>query len=202
MESTTVLASSLDARASLGCATCWGAQFQLSRGAKCIPDFIPGIGDADAFIKVPRPDGEEQTLGLTILDEPKAVQSDPGVLELQLRAAAKMNNVKDATVQSVEAADKNPARLTKWMESVAEIQRTRPQPSVQYTHEVPTMETLMQAWPPQMEAALNEVVLPRLTYLVLSVTRAEPPTPFMPLLCTVISTCRDGYIRVETVNTC
>ena len=42
MESTTVLASSLDARASLGCATCWGAQFQLSRGAKCIPDFIPG----------------------------------------------------------------------------------------------------------------------------------------------------------------
>merc|ERR1719217_218730 len=46
------------------------------------------------------------------------------------------------------------------MESVAEIQRTRPQPSVTYTHEVPTMETLMQAWPPQMEAALNEVVLP------------------------------------------
>ena len=42
MESTPVLASSLDARAALGCATCWGAQFQLSRGAKCIPDFIPG----------------------------------------------------------------------------------------------------------------------------------------------------------------
>lgn len=125
-----------------------------------IPDFIPGIGDADAFIKVPRPDGQEQTLGLTILDEPKAVQSDPGVLELQLRAASKMNNVKEATVRSVEAADKNPAALTKWMESVAEIQRTRPQPAVTYTHEVPTMETLMQAWPPQMEAALNEVVLP------------------------------------------
>ena len=42
MESAPVLASSLDARAALGCATCWGAQFQLSRGAKCIPDFIPG----------------------------------------------------------------------------------------------------------------------------------------------------------------
>ncbi len=125
-----------------------------------IPDFIPGIGDADAFIKVNRPDGQEQTLGLTILDEPKAVQSDPGVLELQLRAASKMNNVKEATVRSVEAADKNPAALTKWMESVAEIQRTRPQPAVTYTHEVPTMENLMQAWPPQMEAALDEVVLP------------------------------------------
>ena len=125
-----------------------------------IPDFIPGIGDADAFIKVPRPDGQESSLGLTILDEPTAVQSDPGVLELQLRAASKMTNVKAATVRSVEAADKNPAALTKWMESVAEIQRTRPQPSVTYTHEVPTMEALMQAWPPQMEAVLNEVTLP------------------------------------------
>jgi intraflagellar transport protein 46 len=128
-----------------------------------IPDFIPGIGDADAFIKVPRPDGAEQTLGLTILDEPMAVQSDPGVLELQLRAASKMNNVKDATVRSVESADKNPAALTKWMESVAEIQRTRPQPAVTYTHEVPTMDMLMQAWPPQMEAALGEITLPTAT---------------------------------------
>jgi len=128
-----------------------------------IPDFIPGIGDADAFIKVPRPDGSEQTLGLTILDEPTAVQSDPGVLELQLRAASKMNNVKDATVRSVESADKNPAALTQWMESVAKIQRTRPQPSVTYTHEVPTMDMLMQAWPPQMEAALSEVILPTAT---------------------------------------
>ena len=128
-----------------------------------IPDFIPGIGDADAFIKVPRPDGSEQTLGLTILDEPTAVQSDPGVLELQLRAASKMNNVKDATVRSVESADKNPAALTQWMESVAKIQRTRPQPSVTYTHEVPTMDMMMQAWQPQMEAALNEVILPTAT---------------------------------------
>ena len=125
-----------------------------------VPDFIPGIGDADAFIKVGRPDGEENTAGLTILDEPLAVQSDAGVLELQLRAQAKMSNVKEASVRSVQDADKNPAALTKWMESVGEIQRTRPQPTVTYTHEVPTLDTLMQAWPPELEAALSSVELP------------------------------------------
>jgi hypothetical protein len=70
-----------------------------------IPDFIAGIGDANAFIEVPRPDGAEQTLGLTILDEPMVVQ-DPRVLELQLRASAKMNSVVDATVRSVESTDR------------------------------------------------------------------------------------------------
>lgn len=32
-----------------------------------IPDYIPAIGEVDAFLKVPRPDGEEETLGLRCL---------------------------------------------------------------------------------------------------------------------------------------
>ena len=45
MESTPVVASSISAvepRAAPSYASCWGAQFQLSCGAECTPDFIPG----------------------------------------------------------------------------------------------------------------------------------------------------------------
>jgi hypothetical protein len=34
-----------------------------------IPDFVPAVGEVDAFLKLPRPDGREETLGLERLDE-------------------------------------------------------------------------------------------------------------------------------------
>jgi intraflagellar transport protein 46 len=61
-----------------------------------IPDFIPAVGDIDAFIKVPRPDGVEDGAGLIYLDEPGGKQSDPAVLDLQLRAVAKQSSAKEA----------------------------------------------------------------------------------------------------------
>jgi intraflagellar transport protein 46 len=38
---------------------------------------IPAIGDIDAFIKLERPDTKADLIGLVLLDEPAAVQSDP-----------------------------------------------------------------------------------------------------------------------------
>ena len=32
-----------------------------------IPDFIPAIGEVDAFLKMPRPDGKPETLGLNVV---------------------------------------------------------------------------------------------------------------------------------------
>jgi len=40
----------------------------------------------DAFLKIPRPDGKDDNLGLTKLDEPSLNPSDPTVLDLQLRS--------------------------------------------------------------------------------------------------------------------
>ncbi|KAA6417609.1 MAG: intraflagellar transport 46 protein, partial [Trebouxia sp. A1-2] len=54
-----------------------------------IPEFVPAIGDIDEFIKVSRPDGKPDLLGLKVLDEPAAVQSDPALLTMQLRQASK-----------------------------------------------------------------------------------------------------------------
>jgi len=88
-----------------------------------VPEYIPAIGDIDAFLKVcgcvgfhyailvrhvlppslphilltyqvSRPDNKTESLGLTVLDEPRAKQSDPTVLDLQLRALTKQPTVK------------------------------------------------------------------------------------------------------------
>ena len=46
------------------------------------------------FVQVSRPDNKPEMLGLTLLDEPCAKQSDPTVLDLQLRALSKQTNLK------------------------------------------------------------------------------------------------------------
>lgn len=63
-----------------------------------VPDYLPSIGQIDTFIKVPRPDGKPDGLGLTQLDEPATVESDRTVLELQLRAISKKKNNDPITV--------------------------------------------------------------------------------------------------------
>lgn len=35
-----------------------------------LPEFIPAVGDPDAFLKIDRPDGNAELLGLTVIDEP------------------------------------------------------------------------------------------------------------------------------------
>ena len=44
--------------------------------------------------QVSRPDGKTESLGLNVLDEPRAKQSDPTILDLQLRALTKQPTIK------------------------------------------------------------------------------------------------------------
>jgi intraflagellar transport protein 46 len=129
-----------------------------------VPEYIPAVGDIDAFLKVPRPDNKaqesHQILGLGILDEPAAMQSDPTVLDLQLRQKTKKANLKEASVRSVESADKNPQALTQWINSINELHRTKPQPTVIYNNSMPSLDHLMQAWPHEFEELLGKVELP------------------------------------------
>jgi intraflagellar transport protein 46 len=32
-----------------------------------IPEYIPAVGEVDAFLKMPKPDGKDETLGLSVL---------------------------------------------------------------------------------------------------------------------------------------
>lgn len=81
-------------------------------------------------MKVPRPDGKEDGLGLRYLDEPSTNQSDPTVLELQLRAKSKKLQNGDVVVRSIENADRNPAKIEKWIQDIADLHRSKPPPQV------------------------------------------------------------------------
>ncbi|KAK3587700.1 hypothetical protein CHS0354_042487 [Potamilus streckersoni] len=125
-----------------------------------IPDFLPSVGDIDAFIKIPRPDNKPDTLGLSVLDEPCAKQSDPVVLDLQLRAISKQSTDKKLIVKSLESAEKNPKHINNWIESIRELHRSKPPPNVHYSKNMPDIDTLMQEWPSEFEELLKEVGLP------------------------------------------
>ena len=136
-------------------------EVDLDTTLKCfIPEYIPAIGEMDAFIKVPRPDGTEDDLGLKFLDEPSASQSDPTVLELQLRAMSKKLQYGDVVVRSIDNAAKNPAAIEKWIQSINDLHRSKPPPQVHYRRNMPDVDTLLDVWPEEFEAALQHLHLP------------------------------------------
>jgi len=125
-----------------------------------IPDYIPAVGDIDPFIKIPRPDGKTDNLGLVTLDEPASVQSDPTVLTLQLRAVTKSSGAQPMLVRSVEHAEKDPKAITGWINSISDLHRHKPAPSVRYSKPMPDIESLMQIWPAPIEELLEHNPLP------------------------------------------
>lgn len=125
-----------------------------------IPDFIPAVGDIDAFLKVSRPDGKAESLGFQILDEPSSRQSDPTVLDLQLRSISKQTSAKQMVVRSIEDPEKNPKAIDNWISSITELHRSKPPQNVHYTKTMPDIESLMQEWPPEFEEMLKTVNLP------------------------------------------
>ncbi|NWH59400.1 IFT46 protein, partial [Geococcyx californianus] len=126
-----------------------------------IPDFIPAVGDIDAFLKVPRPDSKPDNLGLLVLDEPSTKQSDPTVLSLWLTENSKQPNVtQQIKVRSVENAEKNPKAIESWIESISKLHRCKPPTTIHYSRPMPDIETLMQEWSPEFEELLGKVGLP------------------------------------------
>ena len=124
-----------------------------------VPDYCPAVGQMDAFVKVPRPDSDRDELGLKVLDEPAASQSDATVLELQLRAVSKKQHG-DVAVRAIEGAAKAPGEIERWIESITDLHRSKPPPQVHYKKQMPDIDALMQEWPEKFEQMLNEVSLP------------------------------------------
>lgn len=124
-----------------------------------IPDFIPAVGDIDAFLKVPRPDGKADVLGLELLDEPSVKQSDPTVMSLWLSEESKQHTTQ-VKVSSVPRPQSNPRLVDSWVQSIAALHRSKPAASVQYGRRMPDVDTLMQEWPAQLEERLQRLRLP------------------------------------------
>ncbi|TMW59425.1 hypothetical protein Poli38472_004494 [Pythium oligandrum] len=135
-------------------------EIELETRLKCfIPEYIPAVGDMDAFLKIPRPDNEADHLGLKMLDEPSLNQSDATVLDLQLRSTSKKKHG-DIVVRSIENAEKSPKEIDRWIKSIADLHRTKPPPQVHYTKPMPDIESLMQVWPEEFEELLSKTTLP------------------------------------------
>ncbi|KAG7233198.1 hypothetical protein INR49_007358, partial [Caranx melampygus] len=100
-----------------------------------IPDFIPAVGDIDAFLKVPRPDNKADGLGLLVLDEP-------------------------SKVSSVVSPQSNPRAVDSWVDSISALHRSKPPASVQYGRPMPDIDSLMQEWPAELEELLGRLRLP------------------------------------------
>lgn len=130
-----------------------------------IPELIPSIGEVDAFLKMPRPDGKPSGLGTTRLDEPTLNPSDPSILDLQLRSLSKNQDLQPMEVRSIENAEKCPKEIENWVRRIHDLNRSKPAPVVQYSRRMPDIEQLMQVWPAEFEEYLQSNPLPDLSEL-------------------------------------
>ena len=112
------------------------------------------------FRQVTRPDGKKENLGLTMLDEPAAKQSDPSVLELQLRAISKQSSAKSVQIRKIDSGEKSAKEIDKWIKDISDLHRSKPPPTVHYTKPMPDIDRLMQEWPPEVEEMLKETGIP------------------------------------------
>ncbi|KAI6173775.1 Intraflagellar transport protein 46-like protein [Aphelenchoides besseyi] len=124
-------------------------------------DYIPAIGDVDPFLKIPRPDQIDDQLGLLVLDEPAAVQSDPTIVDMRLRQLSNTpTRLEDAPVKKLDRADKNQQHIEQWIKNIKELRRSKPPDRVSYSRPMPELERLMDEWPSDLDVALRSLVLP------------------------------------------
>jgi intraflagellar transport protein 46 len=63
-------------------------------------------------------------------------------------------------VDSIENAEKKPKEISRWINSVQDLHKTRPPPTVNYTKQMPDFDELMSEMSPAMETALKEIKFP------------------------------------------
>ena len=86
---------------------------------KCfVPEYIPAVGEVDAFLKMPKPDGSKEDLGITVLDEPALNHEDKTVLELKYVQSKNVVRAAPMDIDSIENADKKPKEISRWINSV------------------------------------------------------------------------------------
>ena len=83
-------------------------------------------------------------LGLTVLDEPSAKQSDPNIIELQLRSVSKTSNSRMSKIKKVSDVDKEVKIVEKWIKDIEDLHRSKPAPTIQYSKQMPDIDHLMQ----------------------------------------------------------
>ncbi|XP_014217668.1 intraflagellar transport protein 46 homolog [Copidosoma floridanum] len=161
-----------------------------------IPDYIPAVGDIDAFLKVPRPDEAPDKLGLAVLDEPAADQSEPAVLHLQLRSRSRsaVSSSKASVVKRLEDASRQGRLIDKWIDDMNQLHRSKHPPAVQLTNRYPSPDALLEPWPLEIEDKLNLVHAPNLLQLDLDLLQ------LVDVICAVLDIPVYGDNKIEALH--
>lgn len=83
-----------------------------------VPEYIPSVGEVDAFLKMPKPDGTKEDLGIAVLDEPALNPEDKTVIELRYIQERNVVRATPMNIESIENADKKPKEISRWINSV------------------------------------------------------------------------------------
>ncbi|XP_053695946.1 intraflagellar transport protein 46 homolog [Sabethes cyaneus] len=167
-----------------------------------VPDFIPSVGDIDAFLKICSPpflnEGRKNTLtehigklGLETLDEPCGEQSDRVLLQM------KMRSIFTKPLETPSAIAKSPKDIDRW---ITEIQSLKANQSANQNLNVLSrsgavnIDNLMSEWPEEVEKMLDAVGFPSAD-LDCSLTR------YIEIICNIFdipvqqSNGQAGYIQ-------
>jgi intraflagellar transport protein 46 len=110
---------------------------------------------------MPRPDGSnKEDLGILQLDEPALNCEDKTVLELKYVQSKNVVRAAPVSVESIEQAEKKPKEISRWINSVQDLHKTRPPPTVNYTKQMPDFDNLMAELNPEIENALKNIPFP------------------------------------------
>lgn len=132
-----------------------------------IPNYIPAVGDIDAFLKVLPPnttikkekfDEKLFELGLRVLDEPAANQSDPALLFLQIRAKTVIldkKNDANVVVKKIQNIEENGKVIDKWIKDISDLRKSKSLAVVRYEKNMPDLNNLMQEWSDEMESIIK-----------------------------------------------
>ena len=110
-------------------------------------DYVPAVGEVDAFLKVPKPDATKEHLGLLQLDEPCLNQSKRSYLDLLIRQFYKGRRKNhEQSIHSINNAHKKQKEVAGWINDVENVQKKKQAPSVFYAQKMPDIDNLMQVF--------------------------------------------------------
>lgn len=130
-----------------------------------IPDYIPAVGDIDAFLKIIAPNpitkGSEdslekftKSLGLQVLDEPCGTQSDEILLQMKLRS------IFPKALETPSAIAKSPKDVERWISEIHALHIGQPTQNAMQFKKMPDIDTLMSEWPEGVEKMLDTIGFP------------------------------------------
>lgn len=175
-----------------------------------IPEYVPAVGDIDAFIKVQHPKSIDDidvaaqssqstdntvALGLFVLDEPCINQSDPVVLQLKLRALSKEAYKSTTIIKKVQNIHKQRKTVYQWIKDINSIHKNKYASTFQYSSTMPDTDTLLQEYSSDFEERLNQISFPSFELNV------DLPT-YVDIICALLDIPRydDKSSRIEALH--